>query len=385
MLDTNFTQVPPNAVDALTDGLSNHSEQSGSKEDEEPLIDEDNELINFEELSSLASRLFRREGSSTCSLSLTGPIRNVDSWVWKMHVFVAFMMAYTAVSSDEASFLLSFTFSTLGPLIKQDSTLPSGSFASDTPRKLITPCSLAKGLDITDTFFKHLVCVSCGRILDWDGKIPAGGTMKCRHCPAYTIFHRKPQLVYTRRTVEMIIASVLQDGRLEAAMEESSHQDLREGRNNRKQFGPIWSGNAWRQDCTCIKCSTPCRESHTPFVEDSTLNLKITINVNWFKPFEGSHNDKYSIGFIMLRIDNLPEKFNTPDLECRGIHLVSLLPGSVSPHSKAFSVFLEGALRLITEEIQQLDEKGVKIATALHPKGKFGFPPFSIASLLDRS
>lgn len=48
-------------------------------------------------------------------------------------------------------------------------------------------------------------------------------------------------------------------------------------------------------------------------------------------------------------------------------------------------MFLEGALRLITEEIQQLDEKGVKIATALHPKGKFGFPPFSIASLLDRS
>lgn len=33
-------------------------------------------------------------------------------------------------------------------------------------------------------------------------------------------------------------------------------------------------------------------------------------------------------------------------------------------------MFLEGALRLITEEIQQLDEKGVKIATALHPKGR---------------
>ena len=349
--------------DVFYDDSEDHSDldeaegQTGLEETEESTV--------LDDASSLASHIFDIESSPTSSVALTVSQRGVDSWVWKTHIFVTFLLAYTALSNDEASLILSFIFAILGPLIERH-TIRSHSDSPDTRRKLITPAAISRSLNMDDFFKKYLICVVCHKINDWDGRTPATGMLNCNHCPAYTIYGRKPRMVYARRTIEMIVASMLQDDRLEHALEEWRQQHRDEEDMASKRYGPVWSGRAWRQDCSRVNCQTPCREDHMPFVDDCVLSLKLSLNVDWFHPFKGGFSGHYSTGVLLLRIDNMPERFSTLDRRCRGIHLVSLFPG---PSDATFPCFAD-ALRLVIDEIKLLDEQGITISTALHPEGR---------------
>lgn len=70
--------------------------------------EEDDDDIGMIEVASIVEQLFTKAESKTSLGTNDAQQRNVDSWVWKSHVFVAFMMGYTSLSSDVASLLLTF-------------------------------------------------------------------------------------------------------------------------------------------------------------------------------------------------------------------------------------------------------------------------------------
>ncbi|CDU23132.1 uncharacterized protein SPSC_01762 [Sporisorium scitamineum] len=286
-----------------------------------------------------------------------------------MHVFVIFLMAYTTLASEEASLILSFVFAILGPLMQADTLNNMQSEVDGSParRKLVTPTAVAKSLNLQERFNMFLLCVSgrCRRLNIWDGDLPASGNLKCWHCLAYTIVNRRFCIVYTQRTVEMIIASILQDEKLEWSLEEEYARGLNPEHNGSDWYDSVRIGKAWRDDCTRVSCKTPCTD-HKPYVEESAFNLKVTLSVDWFRPFKGTYSSHYSIGTILMCVDNLPARFGTLDRKCRGIHLVSLLPGLAETPKKV----VEQCLGLIIDEIHKLDERGALNKTASHPEGR---------------
>ena len=333
---------------------------NGEEDQEEEEVCMDGNGFDFEE------EYLDRGLSVESELLFTQDQRRRDSWVTKVYLLVQFMMAYTSLSRECAVLFLTFVFRVLAPLIDPDHNVDPQQSSLRQRGLLVTPSSVAKSLGLRESYSRYLVCTNdtCSRLNLWDGRVPFNRTLLCQHCGHQTMTDGKPALEYAHRFIETTLASLLQDERMEDALDEWKAAPPQPQEDQR--YGEIWTGEAWRQDCTHFECPTPCRFKHTAFVDDGDLNLKITLNVDWFGPHKGRHVGYHSIGAILMRIDNLPERFSTLDRRCFGIHLIGLLPGPKEASKKPFMRYLQ----LVVDELIDLDRNGRLISTARHPEGK---------------
>ncbi|SPO31193.1 uncharacterized protein UTRI_10264 [Ustilago trichophora] len=127
------------------------------------------------------------------------------------------------------------------------------------------------------------------------------------------------------------------------------------------------TGLAWLDDCksSAEDCQHQCHHEHAPFVAAS-LNLKVTLSVDWFSPHKGKLHGWHITGAALLRINNLPAELTTHDWCCPGIHLIGLLPGS----KETLVLQLQNFLKLLIDKLKDFDSTGKVIKTFGHPDGK---------------
>ena len=112
-------------------------------------------------------------------------------------------------------------------------------------------------------------------------------------------------------------------------------------------FTDVYDGMRWRA----------LRDSNrVPFV-NAPRSLMLTLNVDWFSPFEGT----YSLGAIYLIVNNLPraERYKTEN-----VILVGVMPGPKEPSTYEMNHYLQP---LVNDLLRLFN--GVSMTTHQHPNG----------------
>ena len=186
-----------------------------------------------------------------------------------------------------------------------------------------------------DTFEKYVVCRKCHSVYHFEDCINrrgfGGSTSKLCHHIAYpnhpqpsrrtscdtlllkTVRNKhgvslQPFKVYPYRSVRDSIASLV--GR-PGFLEECEKWHVRSTRVPSSYMGDIYDGCIWRN----FNSSSMLEFLGSPFC------YLLTLNVDWFQPFE---RDVYSLGAIYLTIQNLPRNIR---YKPENIILVGIMPG----------------------------------------------------------
>lgn len=107
---------------------------------------------------------------------------------------------------------------------------------------------------------RYLVCTEsrCEQLNLWDGTVPPSGTMHCQFCGKHTMRDCKPRMEYAHRSIASSLMMLLHDERIESALDEWKADSHHPQEQHDRQYGSIWSGEAWRSDCSVFDCQTPC-------------------------------------------------------------------------------------------------------------------------------
>jgi len=289
------------------------------------------------------------------------PSEGLPPWTRQVYLLVLFLIAYGGISDRLATLLVSVLLKIIAPLLNCGGQESSDSSSAERP--MVTPASIRRYMAMESDYNRYAVCAGCAHLHLWNNdpeRLPA----RCLRCGQSILHGRRPALIYAHRPIATILQAVLQDQQNEDGIQAWRDFLKEDGLGGERTFDTLWSGEAWRADCSNPHCEPPCQR-HLSFV-DYPGNIKITLSVDWFGAFKGRYSGYHTSGAVLIRIDNIPQNLASLDRRCAGIHVVGILPGPKEPNLAQLSAYL----KLVTDELCTLYRDGIFIKTARYPEGK---------------